>query len=168
MKQCITFFLLVLMSSHSLFAKQSVIYLVRHAEVLYKNGNNNPSLTEVGKERAKSLQAFLTDKPITKVLATRYKRTQETASPTASFKKIPVEVEDLNEKIVAEILSLQHEALLIASHSNTIPKILYLVGATTEELPEIDHSVFNKIFILTVKEENNSKIVSLEVKTYGI
>jgi 2,3-bisphosphoglycerate-dependent phosphoglycerate mutase len=168
MKQRITFFLLVLMSSHSLLAKQSVIYLVRHAEVLYTNGNNDPSLTEIGKERAKSLQDILKDEPITKVLATRFKRTQETAGPIARFKKLSIEIEDSNGKIVEEILSLKNEALLIASHSNSIPKILYLVGATKEELPEIDHSVFNKLFVFTIKEENNSKVVSLKVKTYGI
>lgn len=168
MKRCATFFLLVLMNSHSLLAKQSVIYLVRHAEVVYKNGNNDPSLTELGKERAEALKIVLKNEPITKILATSYKRTQETASPTAHFKRLSIDIEDLNGNIVDEILSLQHEALLIASHSNTIPKILFQVGATKEEMPEISHSVFNHLFVLTIKEENNSKTISLEVKSYGI
>ena len=65
----------------------TTIYVVRHAEK--QTGVNNsmmsadPDLTDAGKARAKKMAEMLASKSITAVYATPYKRTQQTAEPTA-------------------------------------------------------------------------------------
>lgn len=161
------FSFLILMSSQNLLAKKSTVYLVRHAEVSYRDGNFDPHLTEAGKERALALRELLKEKGVSQVLATSYKRTQETAQPTADLMGIPVQIKNKAEQIVAEILSLQHKAILVAGHSDSIPKILHLLGATEKELPEISHSAFNKLFIVKIKEREGSRNLQLELHSYG-
>jgi len=72
----------------------TTIYLVRHAEKQTTgNGSmmiSDPDLTEDGRLRAKALADTLAGKKITAVYATQYKRTQQTAEPTAILKLTPI------------------------------------------------------------------------------
>ena len=87
MKKWILLVVLCLGTS-TLFAQEiakSTYFLIRHAEKDRTDAENkNPSLTEKGKERALLWSQLLADYGIEAVYATDYKRTQETAAPSAA------------------------------------------------------------------------------------
>src|SRR5436309_7919351 len=59
-----------------------VVFVVRHAEKT-TGGGNDPELSPAGHKRADALARILKDSQITAVFVTEFKRTQETAEPTA-------------------------------------------------------------------------------------
>src|SRR4029450_5445359 len=59
-----------------------VVFIVRHAEKA-STGGNDPDLSLQGQKRADTLAHILKDSQITSVFVTEFKRTQETAAPTA-------------------------------------------------------------------------------------
>ena len=59
-----------------------VIFVVRHAEKA-SAGGNDPDLSVAGQKRAETLARILRDSQITSVFVTEFKRTQESAAPTA-------------------------------------------------------------------------------------
>ena len=84
--EVIVFFLLLLVCSLPCFA-QRVIVVVRHAERSDAGSGGmaaDPELSAAGQARAKALAAMLKDEKLTAIDPTEYKRTQQTAAPTAS------------------------------------------------------------------------------------
>ena len=70
---------------------QATIFLVRHAERADGGAGgmgNDPSLSEAGRARAESLAAMLKDTKLTAIFTTEFKRTQETAAPTATAQHV--------------------------------------------------------------------------------
>jgi len=59
-----------------------VIFIVRHAEKA-SSGGNDPDLSPQGQKRADAVAHILKDSQITSVFVTEFKRTQQTAAPTA-------------------------------------------------------------------------------------
>ena len=59
-----------------------VTFIVRHAEKA-TTGGDDPDLSLAGQKRAEALARILNDSQITSVFVTEFKRTQETAVPTA-------------------------------------------------------------------------------------
>src|SRR5206468_9114794 len=59
-----------------------VVFIVRHAEKA-SSGGKDPDLSVEGQRRADALARILKDSEITSVFVTEFKRTQETAAPTA-------------------------------------------------------------------------------------
>jgi len=59
-----------------------VVFIVRHAEKA-STGDKDPDLSVQGQKRADALARILKDSQITSVFVTEFKRTQETAAPTA-------------------------------------------------------------------------------------
>src|SRR5438876_10437133 len=76
-------FLLVFVSV-SIASAQPVVVIVRHAEKA-ANGGNDPDLSSAGHARADELARILKDSGITAIFSTEFKRTQETATPTATL-----------------------------------------------------------------------------------
>lgn len=70
----------------------STIYFVRHGQKLPHK--NDPGLTEVGKSQAQSTGTFLKQFPITRIIASPFKRTQETAEQIAHQLKLEVEINE--------------------------------------------------------------------------
>ena len=64
------------------------VFVVRHAEKA-KGGGNDPELSSAGRERANALARILKDSQMTAIFVTEFKRTQETAVPTAKETHIP-------------------------------------------------------------------------------
>ena len=77
-----TFWAMVTMIGLTSFAAMAehTIYLVRHAE---KAKGKDPVLTAQGKQRAENLAQMLQDAGVTRVYSTDYRRTQQTAAPSA-------------------------------------------------------------------------------------
>src|SRR5256885_10300007 len=64
-----------------------IVFIVRHAEKT-ATGGNDPDLSVAGQKRAEALARIVKDSQITTVFVTEFKRTQQTAAPTA--KKAPL------------------------------------------------------------------------------
>jgi broad specificity phosphatase PhoE len=118
-----------------------VIFLVRHAEKA-TTGGNDPELSAAGQQRADALARILKDSEITAFFTTEFKRTQETAAPTAKATQITPTIVPANDipGLVEKLRSLKGNALVVA-HGNTIPDLVKALGiATPVNIPENDYS----------------------------
>jgi len=118
-----------------------VIVIVRHAEKA-TTGGNDPDLSLAGQKRADALARILNDSQITSVCVTEFKRTQETAAPTARAAHVSPTVVRANDVpgLVAKLRGLSGNALVVG-HGNTIPDLVKAVGITTSiNIPDDDYS----------------------------
>ena len=90
---------------------------------------NDPNLSPAGRARAKSLAWILRDAGITAVYATEFKRTQQTAAPTAAGARVSVTpVPNKSESLLIAKLRALHGNALVVGHSNTVPDIIKGLG----------------------------------------
>ncbi|GAB5454003.1 MAG: phosphoglycerate mutase family protein [Henriciella sp.] len=107
-------------------AAQHEIYLVRHAE---KQTGDDPALTDAGKVRAETLAELLSDKGLTQIYSSDYKRTRETAAPIAERTRLEVQLYDPSDlDAFAETLKSTEGVLLVVGHSNTTPPLAAALG----------------------------------------
>ena len=127
-----------------------VVFIVRHAEKA-NTGGKNPDLSLQGQKRADALAHILKDSQITSVFVTEFKRTQETAAPTATAAHSSPTVVQANDigALVENLRALSGNALVVG-HGNTIPDLLKALGiATPVSIPEDDYS---EIFVVLVDD----------------
>src|SRR5258707_1720645 len=103
--KALALFLLVFVSV-SMAAAQPVVVIVRHAEKA-ANGGNDPDLSSAGRARADALARILKDSSITAIFTSEFKRTQETAAPTAT--SIHVTPTVVATKDTAELVARFHQ-----------------------------------------------------------
>src|SRR4029077_7501219 len=118
-----------------------VIFIVRHAEKA-STGDKDPDLSVQGQKRADALAHILKDSQITSVFVTEFKRTQETAAPTARAAHVRPTVIPANDigALVEKLRALKGNALVVG-HGNTVPDLLKALGmATPVSIPEDDYS----------------------------
>ena len=118
-----------------------VVFIVRHAEKV-STGGKDPDLSVQGQKRADALAHILKDSQITSVFVTEFKRTQETAAPTASATHVSPTVVPANDigALVEKLRDLNGNALVVG-HGNTIPDLLRAFGiATPVSIPEDDYT----------------------------
>jgi broad specificity phosphatase PhoE len=100
--------------------------LVRHAEKA-DDDPRDPSLSDAGRARAQRLAESFAGREVFAVYATGYKRTRDTAGPTASAHATAVSVYDakLPAAEFAAQLRRRHPVgkVLVVGHSNTVPDI---------------------------------------------
>ena len=100
--------------------------IVRHAEKV-ADDSQDPALTADGTARAQRLASALATAPLVAVYATAYRRTQQTAAPTAQAHALPVTTYDarLPAAEFAALLRRNHRRghVLVVAHSNTAPDI---------------------------------------------
>jgi broad specificity phosphatase PhoE len=118
-----------------------VIFIVRHAEK-GSTGGKDPDLSVEGQKRADALAHILKDSEITSVFVTEFKRTQETAAPTARAARVTPTVVPAND--IAALVEKVHASkgnALVVGHGNTIPDLLKALGiATPVTIPEADYT----------------------------
>jgi len=160
-------FLVISLSSAMLPAKETVIYIVRHAEKDTSDpANNNPDLSAEGKERAAALNEFLKREKIAAVFSTGYKRTMQTASPVAQRNGIPVKTYDhRNAKELAETVRSEYanQKVLITGHSNTILEMVKLFGPNPP-FNELNDDDYDLIFTVTIDKNGDA---SLTTRRFG-
>jgi broad specificity phosphatase PhoE len=119
----------------------SVIFIVRHAEKA-STGGNDPDLSLEGQKRADALAHILKDSQITSVFVTEFKRTQETAAPTARAAHASPTVVPANDTaVLVEKLRALNGNALVVGHGNTIPELLKALGiAMPVSIPEDDYT----------------------------
>src|SRR5436190_16779849 len=118
--KALALFLLVFVSVSTASA-QPLVVIVRHAEKA-ANGGDDPDLSSAGRARAEALARILKDSGITAIFSTEFKRTQETAAPTATSAHVtPTVVAAKDTAALVEKLHQLNGNALIVGHGDTIP-----------------------------------------------
>jgi broad specificity phosphatase PhoE len=128
-----------------------IFFIVRHAEKA-STGGKDPDLSVQGQKRADALAHILKDSQITSVFVTEFKRTQETAAPTARAAHVSPTVVTSNDigALVEKLRALNGNALVVG-HGNTIPDLLKALGiAMPVSIPEDDYT---EIFAVLIGNE---------------
>jgi len=118
-----------------------VVLIVRHAEKA-STGGKDPDLSVQGQQRADALAHILKDSQITSVFVTEFKRTQETAAPTARAAHVSPTVIPANDmgSLVEKLRALNGNTLVVG-HGNTIADLLKALGiATPVSIPDDDYT----------------------------
>jgi broad specificity phosphatase PhoE len=130
---------------------QPVVVIVRHAEKA-ANGGNDPDLSSAGRARAEALARILKDSGITAIFTSEFKRTQETAAPTAASTHVTptmVAAKD-TAALVARLHQLNGNALVVG-HGDTIPNIIKALGINSSiNIPDADYS---ELFIVILGDK---------------
>lgn len=127
------------------------VVIVRHAEKA-SNSDKDPDLSPVGKTRAEALAQMLNDSGIVAIFTTEFKRTAETAAPTARALGVTATVipSDDQQQLVDKLRALKGNALVVG-HGNTIPNMLKALGIETAiDIPDSDYS---QLFLVTLGDK---------------
>jgi broad specificity phosphatase PhoE len=118
-----------------------IVFIVRHAEKASAAGKD-PDLSVQGQKRADALAHILKDSQITSVFVTEFKRTQQTAAPTARAAQVTPTVVPANDiGALLQKLRASNGNALVVGHGNTIPDLLKALGITTPvSVPEDDYT----------------------------
>jgi phosphohistidine phosphatase SixA len=137
-------------------ARGRTFVLVRHAEKATTDpADRDPPLSDRGRARATMLASMLGDAGVTRLIATPYKRTQETLRPLGEKLSVQVEVRppDKTKELVEELRGAPDGAVIVvATHSNVLPKLAQELGHTTlrgvsgDAIPESD---FSRVVVVT-------------------
>lgn len=128
------------------------VIVVRHAEK--QPGSDDPALTEAGSAWADRLADFCAERGVRGVIATPFRRTMETALPTARAVDIEVRVVGLEGGLdghaagVARMIDGEPgvRAWLVVGHSNTVPAVIARLGGPAVELSETE---YGRVFVIT-------------------
>ncbi len=155
--------------------QHTVFILVRHAERADDSANSN--LSERGLERAQSLVSLSEHFGIKAIYSTNFCRTVQTAQPLARHLSqtvhlqvipssqglsqcmpsievqhvdLPDRVDNDNTLIDLVLERFQGGAVLIAGHSNTVPRMVETLGKGEFEPVAIEHDEYEDIFVISV------------------
>jgi 2,3-bisphosphoglycerate-dependent phosphoglycerate mutase len=112
-------------------------------------GGNDPDLSPQGQRRADALALILKDSQLAAVFVSEFKRTQETAAPTARAAHLNPTVVPANDVpgLCAKLRGLNGNALVVG-HGNTIPQLMKAFGIRTPiNIPEDDYT---QIFLVSL------------------
>jgi broad specificity phosphatase PhoE len=145
------------------------VILVRHAEkAVVEAGERDPELSPRGHERAQRLATLLGNASITRLVATEYKRTQQTLAQLSQRIGKPVETSSAahSNDLLRELRDAPPESTtVVATHSNVIPQLARDLGAGAlsrldpeGNLPEND---FGRVLVLSVGCSTTPSLVEL-------
>jgi phosphohistidine phosphatase SixA len=142
---------LLLFVSVSIAWAQPVVVIVRHGEKATEGGND-PDLSSAGRARADALARILKDSGITAIFTTEFKRTQETAAPTATSTHVTPTV--VAAKDTASLVAKLHQVsgnALVVGHGDTILNIIKAFGISVPvNIPDADYS---ELLIVTLGDK---------------
>ncbi|MDQ3228626.1 MAG: histidine phosphatase family protein [Pseudomonadota bacterium] len=125
--------------------------VIRHAEKVLGD-SKDPPLTATGQARAEALVASLSREPLEAAYATAFRRTQQTATPSARSHQLPIITYDakLPATQFAEQLKQAHTTgtVLVVGHSNTVPDIAAALCVCT--VPRMDDTEYDRRMIIHV------------------
>ena len=156
-------FLVVITTSLGVAQKSDAATLVfiRHAEKV-DDGSRDPDLTKKGEERASRISSILDNKygKINAVYSTNYKRTQQTATPTALKNNVNVvDYDPRTPNVFLKSLIRKHigEVILIVGHSNSTPTLVNFVLGE-DRFEALDESVYDTIFVVESSEVGSGTV----------
>ncbi len=139
--------------------------VVRHAEKA-TDDPENPSLSAAGQARAAALAERLRDAPLVAAYATEFRRTRQTAQPSADAHALPVTAYYARGP-AGEIAARWKQAhasgtVLVVGHSNTVPDLVAaLCGCVAAPM---DDSEYDRLSIVRIGRDGRA---TLEVGRYG-
>ncbi|MCS6192022.1 histidine phosphatase family protein [Shewanella baltica] len=144
-------------------AENRLIILVRHAEKA-DTPANDPQLSPKGEMRATSLITALSRTPLSQLIATQYLRTQQTLTPIADARHLPVTIveaarpiEEHIQQIVEQVHAVQGNTLIVG-HSNTVPLIIKALGGP--ESQAIGEEDYSQLFLLSLNDGQPASLIS--------
>jgi len=145
-----------LLIENMVFDTATYFFVVRHAEK--GSGGSNPSLTTEGQERANELSRILANINLNAVFSTNYKRTKETAEPTAASQNVAVETYSSINHLIQSVLGNDlYQKVLVVGHSNTTPDIVnQLIGENIYS--DLGEDEFDNLFMVAYYDENRSEV----------
>lgn len=141
--------------------KTTSIYFVRHAEK--EKNKDNPSLTEEGKTRANRLAKMLQDIPLSAIYSSDYKRTKETAEPSANQQNLEITLynpSDLESTAQNLIANNEGKNVLVVGHSNTTPALINIMSPSQKAAP-IEESEYDNLYILNINTFGTTNLIQL-------
>ena len=142
-------------------AAQQAVIVVRHAEKI--DQSDDAALSPDGRRRAKALAELLRTAGVTHIIATEFRRTEETAAPLAAALGLTVERVPARDfaALAAKIHGFEPEAIvLVVGHSNTIPPMLATLGWPNQL--EIRDPDYDNVFVLTPRPGQRAAMVRLK------
>jgi broad specificity phosphatase PhoE len=126
---------------------QKAIVVVRHAEKA--DQSTDPALSLEGMARAEGLAKALASMDVKAVYVTQYQRTALTAAPLMKAAGLkPTQVHSDATPELVERMKKEHpnDVVLTVGHSNSVPRILKLLGAT--ETIQLGDNDYDNLFIV--------------------
>ena len=142
----------ILLSACNSSEISTTYYLIRHAEKdRTVQTNSNPNLNSQGLLRADNWAKYFDSIALDAVYASNYKRTLQTATPTAVNKGVAVQVYDTNSMYDALFQKATlGKTVLIVGHSNTTPAFVNLILAQ-EKYQSMNDNDNSSVYIVTIK-----------------
>ncbi|WP_062356710.1 histidine phosphatase family protein [Pseudoxanthomonas mexicana] len=140
--------------------------VVRHAEKA-TDDPENPNLSATGRARAEALATRLRDVPLVAAYATEFRRTQQTAEPSAAAHRLPVEAY-YTRGPASEVAAQWRQAhrrgtVLVVGHSNTVPDLVAaLCRCATAPMDDTEYDRFS---IVRIRADGSA---TLDVQRYGM
>ncbi len=125
-------------------------YFIRHAEKDRSNPNNdNPDLTNEGILRAKNWSEILGNIKFDAVYSTNFKRTIQTAKPTAAKNNIKITIYKPNNLDIDTFINdTKGKNILVVGHSNTIPHLVNTI-IKKQVYKDIDDYNYGNLYHIT-------------------
>lgn len=136
----------------------ATFFCVRHAEKT--KDKEDPDLTESGYARANTLAHVLRDVKLDAVYSTEFKRTKETARPSAESNGLNIISYSHKEPTAfSEELRTKYPAgnVLIVGHSNSTPTLVNHL-TKNETYQKLDESQYDKIYVVKIDSNGNSNV----------
>ena len=140
---------------------QKAIVVVRHAEKVDQSAD--PALSAEGTARAEALARILKSLEVKAVYVTQYQRTSLTAAPlsaAAGLKPIQVHSDATPELVERMKKEFPNDVVLTVGHSNSVPRILKLLGVT--ETVQLGDSDYDNLFIVVPKGSGPPALLRLK------
>lgn len=136
----------------------TLVFLTRHAEKQSDQGRD-PNLTEQGSKRAQNLAYALSKSKLSAVYSTNYKRTMQTATPTALEQSLQLTMYEPSSKELAKAIVDKHKGqkVLVVGHSNTTPELLAALGV--KEPVVIEHDQYGDLYLVILKDGKFDQMV---------
>jgi phosphohistidine phosphatase SixA len=131
----------------------AVVHVVRHAET--GSTATDPPLDATGQARAQSLATLLAPANVTAAFTSQFRRTQETAMPTALAGGFDITVVDVAGANYGTVLAnavrdSMATSVLIVGHSDTVPDTVKALSG--EDVPPISETEFDRIYTITLSD----------------
>ena len=145
MKSFIAFAVIVFLCSSC----TSYFYVVRHAERL--DNNSDSPLSETGFARAQVLKDTLKPISISKIFASTYLRTRQTAQPTADDKNLSLTLydPDTTAGLITRLKKIKGSRVLVTGHSDNVPAIV--AGLSNQTVPAIASNDFDNFYVIKIR-----------------
>jgi phosphohistidine phosphatase SixA len=137
------------------------IYVVRHAEKSAPSGD--VVLSGDGLMRAETLKDSLKNKKIAEVFTTPFKRTTQTAMPTAIHFGLDTTTYSNGDSLLQKLIAKKKKNYLVVGHSNSVPQMLRAIGLNPGFEGSIPDNQYDNLFIITAQKGK----LSLQAKKYG-